>query len=333
MLARLARSTVVLCWLVAWIIATAAAATSIITVDLPDWVAVACGGTVTVLHLCALAHRAGARTWLWTVLGALGTAAALASDRAWALSSVSVLSAVVSGVVAVLLTRPAATAWRSLVEYVVALLVASAGAVAVAGINAPVRPERYSLVVAGLALLLAVVLVWPLGADLHGLGRGGLAVILGGAALAIGLLVYAEALRTYGSPAIVHRFDETVDWLTDNLHGVPKPVEALVGFPALVWGIGTRAWRRQGWWLCVLGVLGTATLAASLGSPRRDPELAALSAAYSAAIGAVLGLLVLRTDVLVTRHRERRGGTGRRALRTDEVSLIRPEPGRSRPLD
>ena len=322
-----------LCWLLAWIVATAAAATSIVDVDLPGWVAVAGGGVVAVLHLSALAHRAGARTWLWTVLGAIGTAAALVSDRAWAVSSVSVLTAVVSGVAAVLLTRPAATAWRSLVEYVVALLVASAGALAVAGINAPVRPERYSLVVAGLALLLAIVLIWPLGAGLHGLGRGGLALVLGGAAVAIGLLAYAELLRTYGSPAIVERLDDTVAWLRDNLRGVPRPVEALVGFPALVWGIGTRGRRRQGWWLCVLGVLGTATLAASLASPDRDPELAALSAAYSAVIGAVLGLLFRGVDIVVTRRRGRGGDSGRRALRRDEVSPMRPEPGRSRPLD
>ena len=333
MFARLARSTAVLCWLVAWVVATAAAATSVVDVDLPEWVAVAGGGAVTVLHLSALAHRAGARTWLWTVLGGIGTAAALASDRAWAVSSVSVLTAVVSGVAAVLLTRPAMTAWHTLVEYAIALLVASAGALAVAGINAPVRPERYSLVVAGLALLLAIVLIWPLGQDLHGLGRGGLALVLGGAAVAVGLLAYAEVLRTYGSPAIVQRLDETVAWLTENLHGVPRPVEALVGFPALVWGIGTRAWRRQGWWLCVLGVLGTATLAASLASPSRDPELAARSAAYSAVIGAVLGLLVRRIDMAVTRRR-RGGDSGRRALRRDdETPLVRPEPGRSRPLD
>ena len=111
-------------------------------------------------------------------------------------------------------------------------------------------------------------------------------------------------------------------------------MQALIGFPALVWGIGTRSVRRQGWWLCAFGVLGTATLAASLAS-RPDLELAAVSAAYSAGIGAVLGLAARAVDLATTRRARSRG---RRAIRThairlDEAPLVRPEPSRTRPLD
>ena len=162
-LARAAEAAVVLGWLLVWAVAVAAAATSVVDVelaaDLPDWVAPAGAGVVTVLHTAALAHRGGQRTWLWTGLVAAGTAAGLLADRSWALASVSVLSAVVSGVAAVLVTRAAATAWRTLVEFVVALVVAGAGAVAVAAIDADVRPVRYSLVVAAVALALAIVLI------------------------------------------------------------------------------------------------------------------------------------------------------------------------------
>ena len=242
------------------------------------------------------------------------------------------MTAAVSGVVAVLLTRPAPTALRSLLEFGWALALASSGALAVAGINAPVRLERYTLVAVCLALALVLAVVWQLGAGLHGLGRRGLALVVGGAVVLAGLLVYSQVLRTYGSPAIVDAVDDTVRWLSDNLGGVPRPVEALVGFPVLVWGIGTRAVRRQGWWMCAFGVLGTAMLAASLAGPRLDPAYAALSALYSAVIGVLLGLVLRRIDLAVTARRERGAGVGRRVLRTGEVAVLRPEPGRTRPL-
>lgn len=336
-MARVARGSVVLAWLLVWAAATAAAATSIVPVDAPDWVAPAGGGVVTVLYVLVLAYRARAGAWLWTVLAAAATAAGLVYDRGWALSSVAVLAAVVSGVAAVLVTRPALTAWRSLVEYALALVVSAAGALAVAAIDAPVRPDRFSLVVVGVALVLAIGLVWQLGVGVHGLRRRGLAVVMGGAAVAIGLLAYTRALEAYGSPLLVERVDETVAWLADTLHGVPQPVEALVGFPALVFGIGARARRGRGWWTCAFGVLGTATVAASLTDPQLDYQLAAVSAAYSAVIGAVLGLLVRlwaeRRDRAATRRAEHGQDGGRRALRRrGGGQRVQPEPGRTRPL-
>ena len=336
------RAVVVAIWVLGWLAATAAAATAVVDVDtavdigadrgveLADWVPRAGGGVVTVLYAAALAHRVGASTWLWTGLAAVGTAAGLVAEEPWALSTVAVLAAVVSGGTAVLLTRPAHTAWRSLVECLVALVLASAGALAVAGINAPVRPERFTLVVAGLALALAIWLVWRLGPERHGLGRRGLAAVIGGAVAAVGLLAYTQVLRRYGSPEVVERLDDTVTWLTDTLHGVPRPVAALVGFPALVWGCNARGRRPSGWWPCVFGVLGTAVVASSLAPPRLDPELAALSTAYSVGIGAVLGLVLWRIDVLLTRPRNPGGAAGRRAVRRDRPP--RPEPGRTRAL-
>jgi hypothetical protein len=287
---------------------------------------------LVVLHVAALAYRAGAVTWLWTGLAAGGTAAGLLSEEPWALSAVAVLAAVVSAVAAVLLTGPAGTGWRSLVECVVALAVASAGALAVAGIDAPLRPDRYTLVVAGAALALAIGLVWQLGPERHGLGRHGLAAVLGGAVVATGVLAYTQVLRTYGSPGVVDQLDEVVVWLTDTLHGVPRPVAALLGFPALVWGVNARGRRPQGWWPCVFGALGTAMVATCLAPRRLDPELAALSAGYSVLIGAVLGLVVWRVDVLLTSSRRGRGEPGRRALRSDRPGPTRSEPARTRPL-
>lgn len=336
LLHRLLRSTAVLGWLLAWLAGTAAAATAIVPVDVPaglarplaEWGA----GVVGVLHAVAVAHRLGGRTRLWGLLAVVAVVGALVSERDWALGGVSALTAIVSGLAAVLVTRPAATAARAVLEFVVALVVAAAGAVAVAGLDAPIDTGRYTLLVVGASLPLAVGLVWQLGAGLHGLGRRSFALIVGAAVLVTALLAYTEVLRLYGSPAIVERVDESVQWMSTTLGGVPRPVEALVGFPALVWGVGTRASRRQGWWLCAFGVLGTAALAASLAPPRLDPEYAALSASYSALIGLVLGLLLWRVDRAVTGRREAGGDARRRVLRTGEVSTIRPEPGRTRPL-
>jgi hypothetical protein len=337
---------VVAAWVLLWLAAAAAAATAVVDldaatdlasgsgadvgVDLTDWVPRTGGGVVAVLYTAALAHRVGGSTWLWTGLALAGTAAGLLSERSWALSAVAVLAAVVSGVVAVLLTRPARTVWRSLVECLVALVLASAGALAVAGINAPVRPERYSLAVAGLGLALAIGLVWRLGPERHGLGPRGLAAVVGGAVAVVGLLAYTQVLRTYGSPEVVDRLDETVTWLTDTLRGVPRPVAALVGFPALVWGCNARGRRPSGWWPCVFGVSGTALVASSLAPPRLDPELVALSTAYTVGIGVVLGMVLWRIDRVLTRARGTAGATGRRAARSDRP--VRAEPGRTRPL-
>ncbi len=174
LLGRMAHSSAVLLWLLAWGAGAVAAATAVVFVEnVPAWVALWGGGLVTWLHTVALAHRVGARTWLWGALAALAIAAALVTERAWALAGISVLAAVVSGVVAVLLTRPAATALGSLFEFGWAMVVAVAGALAVAGLNAPVRVERYTLAVLCLALALAIGLVWQLGAGLHGMGRRG----------------------------------------------------------------------------------------------------------------------------------------------------------------
>jgi hypothetical protein len=71
-------------------------------------------------------------------------------------------------------------------------------------------------------------------------------------------------------------------------------------------------------------------VATSLAAPGLDPELAARSAGYTAAAGALLGLLLLGVGRLVNR---RRGRAGQRALRSDEEPVMRPEPGRTQALD
>jgi len=315
-------------WFAAWLAASAAAATSVVgVIDPPEWLAETGGAALIVLFAMALTRRCGGRVWLWAVLTAGFAAAVLVAQDRTLFSSAAVLVAILGAVLAVMATRPAETFGQVLREYIVALLVSISAALAVAGLNAPVASDRFNLVVLGVSLLVAIGLVWQLGAGLHGLGRRGFIMIVVGAVLIAGLLVYSRFLREYGSEALVNQIDDTVAWMNDRLGGVPRPVEVLVGFPVLIWGVSTRARRRQGWWMCAFAALGTATVATSLAAPTVQPEYAGWSLLYSAVLGLLFGLLVRRVDILFT------GGGGQRVRRGDDVEeQRRPEPGRTEPL-
>jgi len=320
------RAAAVGLWLLAWAAGAAASATSVVSVEgVPDWVAPAGAALLTVVLAVGLTHRCGGRVWLWALLATVFAAAGWLLDTGWARAAASVLVAVLAAVLAVMATRPARGAVRALAEYVLALLVAASGAVAVAAYGAPVTPYRYDLVVLGLTLLAAIGLVWQLGAGLHGLGRRGLALILGGAVLVTGVLVYSQFLREYGSASLVTSVESAAAWMRDHIGGVPRPVQVLIGFPALIWGVATRASRRQGWWMCAFGALGTATVATSLAGPEVEPTYALWSTLWAALLGGVLGLLLRRMDLVLTGH-------GRRARRQDGHDLVRPEPPRTAPL-
>jgi hypothetical protein len=315
-------------WFAAWLTATGAAGTAVIVVvDTPEWLAEVGAAALLVLFTMGLTRRCGGRVWLWSVL-ALGFAAGvLATQNRTLFSSAAVLVAVVGAVLAVMATRPAETLGQVLREFVVALLVSISAALAVAGFNAPVASDRFNLVVLGVSLLVAIGLVWQLGAGLHGMGRRGLILIVGGAVLIACLLVYSRFLREYGSESLVDRINDTVAWIRDTFGGVPRPVEVLIGFPVLIWGVSTRSRRRQGWWMCAFAALGTATVATSLAAPSVEPEYAGWSLLYSAVLGLLLGLLVRRIDVMFT------GGGGHRVRRSSHAAEEqRPEPGRTEPL-
>lgn len=328
--ARAMRRVAIAVCFIGWLLGTAAAATSVIAVDgVPPWAGRAGGAVLTIVYVITLTYRCGGRVALWPPLVALLVAGALVFDLNWLLSTVSVATAVLASVLAVFITRPAASVVRVIGEFALAALVSVSGGLAVAGWNAPVLYERYNLLVLALAMLLTFGVVWGLGAGLHGLGRRGFLLIIGGAVLVAVILAYGTAVRTYGSPVVVNALDDSITWMRDYIGGVPRPAQVLVGFPALVWGISTRADRRQGWWMCAFGVVGTAVMTTQLASPQADPSYFGLSALYSLVLGLLLGLLVRRLDP-TTRAPE--AGTGRRALRDEPVTVMRPEPLRTRPL-
>ncbi|MBW9207591.1 hypothetical protein KV102_07400 [Mumia sp. zg.B53] len=306
----------------AWLAGFAVALTSVAAVGFPDGYARYGAALLAVVFTAGVARRSGGRSALWATLVAILSAIALLTEWSWAMAAASVLTATFGAVLAVLMTRPAESVSAVVREYTIALVVATSAAVAVAAWNAPLVYQRYYLLVLGAALAATFGIVWSLGAGLHGLGRRGVALIVGGAGLVAVLLVYGTIVRSYGSPGVVEAIDDAVVWLRETIGGVPRPTEVLIGFPALVWGVSTRSNRRQGWWMCAFGVVGTAVMATALGSPNADTTYVALSTLYSAILGLGLGLAIRALDPGSTSR------SGRRAARRDGDTFVRPEPPR-----
>jgi hypothetical protein len=191
----------------------------------------------------------------------------------------------------VVITRPAFTVFQAVREYVLAIVVALSGTVAVAAWNAQVSYQRFNLVVLTVALGLAITVVWNLGAGLHGLGRQNLAILAGVAALIVLVLAYFSFVRTHGSQMVTDTISDLVIWMRQSFGGVPRPVEVFIGFPALIVGVSMRSRNREGWWILVFAVIGTGVLSTSLVSPGAFPSYIGLSTLYSSILGLVVGLI------------------------------------------
>lgn len=305
-----------------WLVATVGAATSVVAVDVPRWVARPCAAVLMVVFAVALAHRVGGHMRLWVPPVIVLALAAAASGSQALLASSATVTAVVSAVWAVVVTRPAATVIQALWEYGIALLAALSGTVAVAAWNVEVNYQRFSLVVIATALGVAVALVWSLGAGLHGLGRQNFMILIGIVVLLLILLAYSSFVRTHGSQSLVNWFTDLVVWSRETFRGVPRPVEVFLGFPALVVGVSMRSKRREGWWVLVFAVVGTAVLTTSLVTPGAFPTYISLSTLYSIVLGGLLGLLI-RSQVI-------QESSSRRARQFEEEHRV--EPGRFAPL-
>ncbi|MCW2756699.1 MAG: hypothetical protein JWO46_445, partial [Nocardioidaceae bacterium] len=252
--------------------------------------------------------------------------AAVVSDSAVLLAGVALATTVLSGLFAVMVTRPASGVLATVREVAIAVGTAAIGALAVSAYEPGVDPARFRWVALVAALLAVLVLVDGLGAGLHGLGRRGLFLMIGGAVFLLAAVAYGEALTRWGSPSIVHFIADTRTMLVDHVGAVPHPVPALLGVPALAWGVFMRARRRQGWWACAFGVAATTATAAALVDPTVTLHRAGLGEALSLLVGLLLGYAVIRLDLFVT------GPRGRRARQDEEAHALRPEPGRTRAL-
>jgi hypothetical protein len=177
------------------------------------------------------------------------------------------------------------------------------------------------VLVLALVLLAGFALAWRLGHGVRSLGRRGIVLIIGAVVVLATSVAYTQAIRAWGSPGVIDSVTDTRAWLSEHLGAVPRPIEALVGFPALVWGVAIRLRRRQGWWMCAFGGLGAAGLA-TIVDPAATPFVDSFAAsAYDLVIGGSLGLLLLLLDRLLTSKRGRRSDVGPDAA-------LRPEPPR-----
>jgi hypothetical protein len=315
---------------VTWLVLAAAAALALAVtwtpVVVPAWVPTAAAVAVTTLFTYALAYRTGGRPWLSGGLALVLCLVAILSGLPVLLAGASVGTAALGAVLAVMATVPAAGYPRVVVECLVATAVAAVTALAVHAYGAQVSAERAGYLVLGLSLAGVLGLVYRLGAGWHGLGRRGALMLLSGVVLLSVSLAYSEALARWGAPDVIARIDQLARDVRAVAIAVPRPVAVLVGFPALAWGVSTRARRRQGWWVCAFGAAAMAVVTSSLVPGRRSLEEAGLAVAYSGLLGLLLGYLLVRADQFLT------GTRGRRARRAEEAAAHRPEPGRMRPL-
>lgn len=319
------RSAALLIGLVAIVAAVAGSVCAVLGIG-PGWLDQAAAITIVTVGAAVLAARTGGRPFIFGLLAlAIGLTAVL-SDMERLRTGAAVLTAVCTSVLAVMATVPARRFRSAVGEVVVAVLVSCVGAFAVVGFRPTISLDRFDYVSLGLAFLLVLGVVYRLGNGLHGLGRRGAVVVLvGGAALALAL-AYAEVLRRYGSETFVDDVLDGVRWTRANLGAVPRPIQVLVGVPALVYGTHLRARRRQGWWVCAFGVALTCSVAGILVNPMTGWLEAGLIILYSTLLGLVLGYVVIRVDLALT------GPRGRRARREEERAASRPEPSRLRPL-
>ncbi len=295
----------------------------------PGWL---CGyGSVAVVtaYSWALAARTGGRPVVVGLLALVLGVVVVVSDDDSLRTGAAVLTCAVSSVLAVMATVPAVRFVHVVREVLLAVVVAAVGAFATVGFEPVITVERFEYATLGLSFFGALVLVYRLGAGLHGLGRRGVVTVLMGSALLALTLAYAELLRRYGTPGLVDSLLGVVDWSRDHLGAFPRPLEALLGVPALAWGTHMRARRRQGWWVCAFGVGATLPVGVALVNPSITLVESALSAGYGVVVGLVLGFLVIRLDLAVTGPP---GGRGRRGRRDEQAGALRPEPSRTRAL-
>lgn len=318
-----------LLWRVVWFAALAVAFGAVLApwvVDLPGYVPLAGAVAVSTLYTHGLAVRSGGRPLISGGLALVIAGAAAVSQLPVLLAGATVGTAVVTAVLAVLATKRAARFTAVVREVCIAVGVAAVGAFAVRAYGAEVSLERTGYLALGLSLVGALALVYRLGAGLQGIGRRGLVMIVSGVGLLTVTLAYTEALATWGSPGLIDTIDGTFQSMRDTIGAVPRPIEVLLGVPALAWGVSTRARRRQGWWVCAFGAAGLSVVALSLLDPKTALPEAGLSVVYSLVLGLLVGYAVIRADLFLT------GARGRRARQLEELAAHRPEPGRFEPL-
>ena len=259
-------------------------------------------------------------------------------DRDFLTTGAAVMTGVVSAVLAVMATVPAVTALRVLREVMVATAVAAVGALAVVGFEPAVSLPRFEYTTLMLLARGRPGSGAPAGAGAarpeptrhpHRRAWAGWSSPL--------TLAYGELLRRYGTPELVEGLLEAVRWSRENLGAFPRPLEAVLGVPALTWGIHMRARRGQGWWVCAFGVAATAPIATSLVNTSVSVVESSLAVLYGIVVGLVIGFLLIRVDLLLSGTGRRRGSRAQAAAAAGagphpSAALGRPRPRPGEPF-
>ncbi len=316
-------------WLALWSLVTLAALGVLgarYFTDLPDWGIRAASGVVATMAATALAWRTGGRPWIPLLgVGAAATAVVVLHEP-FLLAGATVATAILVAVLALMLTGPAANFGRAIVEVLLAVGIATVGGLAVTGWGAALNHDRYDYVVLGGAIIAAALLVYRLGAGLHGLGKRGYLVAAAALGITVLALAYTEALSRWGPTGFLAHLEDFRFQIRDTWGAVPHPIEALLGIPAIAYGVFVRARRRQGWWVCAFGAAATAPTTERFMEHGLSPQGTILGAIYSVVIGLAIAYLVIRVEHAFS------GSKGSRARRREESEAVRPEPGRTFPL-
>ena len=281
---------------------------------------------ISVNYAAAFARRIGGRAWAGALLAVLVSGTAIATNWPFLLASAAVGTATLAAVLGVIATRPAATMFRLVREILIATGIALIGGLAATAYRAPINAFRARYLVIALALAVTVALVYRLGAGLAGLGRRGWFSLAGGSVALVVIVVYTEAFTRWESDSLRQSVSALLLQVDHTMGAIPRPLIFLVGLPALIWGIASRARRREGWWLTAFGAVGLAamsTMFLAVGHPTLRPVL---SLAYSITLGMFIGGLLVAGDTWLS------GPPGRRTSKTAELARVAPEPLRHEPL-
>ncbi|WP_148616124.1 hypothetical protein [Nocardioides rubriscoriae] len=317
----------------AWCVVVAAGLAALVCAMVPvgpGWLGGAGSVAVAAAYSWGLAARTGGRPVVFGLLAVVVGVAALVLDQDALRTGAAVMTAVVAAVLGVMATVPAVTYLRAARECVIAVLIAAVGALATLGFEPTVTVTRFEYATFGLALAGAFAVVYRLGAGLHGLGRRGVVIVVVGGVVLTATLLYAELLRRYGTPELVSSLLAAVGWSRDHLGAFPRPIETVLGIPALAYGCHMRARRRQGWWVCAFGAAGTSAVANALANPAITRTESVLSVLYGLVVGLAIGFVVIRLDFLLTG--QTRGTRGRRSRADEQAAALRPEPPRTKAL-
>lgn len=281
----------------------------------------------------ALAARTGGPKLLVASVAAGVGLVAVATDLAALRTGASIATAVVSAILGIVLTRPATTVVGALKESVLALVVPVIGGFAALGFAPQFESfAQFKWGVGGIAAVGLFWLVYRLGAGLHGLGRRGAVIVIGGAVALALVLAYAEFLRSYGSHDVVTWMQTKAQWMRVHMYAYPRPMIAIIGVPALMLGVHMRSRRGQGWWVSAYGVAATAPIAATISNPDVGLRESGLELVYSLAVGAVIGAVLIRADLALSTAGGSRSAGRRVAEVAPETPGARTEPARSQPL-